>query len=265
MYPESSRTREVMIKLLTAIESEEYREGCQLPAERKLADKLKVSRITVRRALQALQTFGYVERRPYAGTFVAPKHQRGLQLAPTSSVPFVPAPLAALPVHEHQSAPTKFHFDDVGETGHVIFLAPVALIAADAYLAEALQLPPRALVLRRLRLFTSADGLPYEIADAYYPAEPFADLLQLEKDEVSVEDWLAETYGRRPKHVVEMAGVRPASNFECQCLHIVRLSWVFDIERKVLDQDNRTLELARIVRPVKGNFLRREYDVESTT
>jgi len=45
--------------------------GYQLPTERELSELYGVSRITIRQALGALSTDGYVERRQGAGTFVA--------------------------------------------------------------------------------------------------------------------------------------------------------------------------------------------------
>jgi len=59
-------------ELLTEkIDSGEWEPGYRLPSEQELATELEVSRITVREAMQRLETSGLVERRRGVGTFVA--------------------------------------------------------------------------------------------------------------------------------------------------------------------------------------------------
>jgi DNA-binding FadR family transcriptional regulator len=63
---------ETVERLLTAIKLGIVGPGNRLPAERELADRLSVSRVTLREAIRALQKSGYVESRRgrYGGTFV---------------------------------------------------------------------------------------------------------------------------------------------------------------------------------------------------
>lgn len=55
---------------LLALIKEQYGVGSQLPSEAELAEKLQVSRVTLREALQALEEDGIVARRHGVGTFV---------------------------------------------------------------------------------------------------------------------------------------------------------------------------------------------------
>ncbi|MBU0703794.1 MAG: GntR family transcriptional regulator [Chloroflexi bacterium] len=70
--------------LLDRIESGELRPGDRLPPERNLSRVLGVNRMTVRRALQVLESQGLLLRRQGAGTYVAePKIERqAAQLVP---------------------------------------------------------------------------------------------------------------------------------------------------------------------------------------
>jgi GntR family transcriptional regulator len=65
--------------LLTQITNGAYSPGDALPPERELTAAFDVSRITVRRAIEELESEGYVRREQGRGTFVAPPGiQRGI-------------------------------------------------------------------------------------------------------------------------------------------------------------------------------------------
>ncbi|GAA4009752.1 GntR family transcriptional regulator [Deinococcus rubellus] len=71
----SPRYVQVARTLESAIERGEYQPGNALPAERELATRLGVSRVTVRQAIAQLAERGLVQRRHGSGTFVAPGQQ----------------------------------------------------------------------------------------------------------------------------------------------------------------------------------------------
>lgn len=62
--------RQLQQALRQAIEEDRFAPDGALPAERQLAQELGISRITVRKALDALEHEGLLERRPGAGNFV---------------------------------------------------------------------------------------------------------------------------------------------------------------------------------------------------
>lgn len=56
--------------LIEEIKSGKLKHGDKVPSERELADKLQISRMTIRHAIDILEREGFVERRPRVGTFV---------------------------------------------------------------------------------------------------------------------------------------------------------------------------------------------------
>jgi GntR family transcriptional regulator len=63
-------------RIAAAIESGELKAGQSLPAERELASLTGLSRVTVRKAVQALVQAGRLVRRRGSGTFVAPRVEK---------------------------------------------------------------------------------------------------------------------------------------------------------------------------------------------
>lgn len=68
--PEGFKARRVYLSLCDQITSGDLRDGESLPGEQKLAETFGVSRVTVRRALDALSQGGLIERRAGSGTKV---------------------------------------------------------------------------------------------------------------------------------------------------------------------------------------------------
>ena len=55
------------------IENKKYKVGERIPAERQLASKFNVSRMTLRQAIKTLEDEGILERRLGSGTYVSSK------------------------------------------------------------------------------------------------------------------------------------------------------------------------------------------------
>ncbi|WP_435140339.1 GntR family transcriptional regulator [Pseudopelagicola sp. nBUS_19] len=68
--PEGAKARRVYLSLRDQISVGQFSEGETLPGEQKLAEAFGVSRVTVRRALDALTQCGLIERRAGSGTKV---------------------------------------------------------------------------------------------------------------------------------------------------------------------------------------------------
>lgn len=67
-------------QLAERIKSGTLAPGDALPAERKIADRYGVSRVTVRRAMEELVTDGLIDQRQGAGTFVSKRLQQPLSI-----------------------------------------------------------------------------------------------------------------------------------------------------------------------------------------
>jgi GntR family transcriptional regulator len=70
ILPEGAKARRVYLSLRDQITGGELSDGETLPGEQKLAETFGVSRVTVRRALDALASGGLIERRAGSGTRV---------------------------------------------------------------------------------------------------------------------------------------------------------------------------------------------------
>lgn len=68
--PDGGKARRVYLLLRDEIANSLHGARAQLPGEQRLAESFGVSRVTIRRALRALETDGLIERRAGSGTFV---------------------------------------------------------------------------------------------------------------------------------------------------------------------------------------------------
>jgi GntR family transcriptional regulator len=68
--PEGGKARRVYLSLHAALSSRQQEDGSLLPSEARLAEMHGVSRVTVRRALDALARDGLIEKKPGAGSIV---------------------------------------------------------------------------------------------------------------------------------------------------------------------------------------------------
>ncbi|MEM9552145.1 MAG: GntR family transcriptional regulator, partial [Pseudomonadota bacterium] len=79
--PEGGKARRVYLLLRDEIANGIHPDRSLLPAEQRLAETFGVSRVTVRRALDALSADGLIERRAGSGTMVRHRHQSDGQIA----------------------------------------------------------------------------------------------------------------------------------------------------------------------------------------
>lgn len=79
--PEGGKARRVYLLLRDDISNGRYGEGEFLPGENRLAETLSVSRITVRRALEALAADGWIEKKTGAGSVVLSQRTKDEKIA----------------------------------------------------------------------------------------------------------------------------------------------------------------------------------------
>ncbi|WP_088622167.1 GntR family transcriptional regulator [Oceanicola sp. 22II-s10i] len=137
--------QQVSRDLIERIAGEGLEQGAMLPSEAELCEEYGVSRITIRAAIGQLVERGLLVRRPGVGTFVTGRRN------------------------------TAREFNLVGflEEARLFTSEPVfnEVIAADADLAEVLELPPGAAV-RHIRTSVHKNGEPQTVADGYSADTP---------------------------------------------------------------------------------------------
>lgn len=139
---------QISLLLKDGITSGRYRPGDRLPTEEVLCRTHGVSRVTVRRALQSLETQGYIERRPRVGTIVS-------SAAAVLSMPS--------PIDEYLR-----HVEERRKLSHHVVL-DFGIMASPSEVACSLQLREGDPVLRVERLRVMGD-LPIAHSTVYLPA-----------------------------------------------------------------------------------------------
>lgn len=148
--PEGGKTRRIYLILRDEITGGAIAPGAALPGELKLAGMHGVSRVTIRRALDALVADGLVERRAGSGTLVR---------RPGSMPTHIRADFATLMPHIRQ----------MGDNTTARLLS-FSYGPAPAQVVEAMRLPEGARAQRAVRL-RAVDGLPFSHLTTWVPEQ----------------------------------------------------------------------------------------------
>jgi GntR family transcriptional regulator len=192
--------------------------GDRLPAERELAERFGVSRMTLRQALGALEQRGRLKRSKgrYGGTFVAvPK----LELAGTSGLS-----------------------DQLRGLGVAAGAVLLHATERDATPDEAV-LGRRVVAIERVRL---ANGEPVALERGAYAADAFPGLLE-EQLEGSLYELMRRRYDQVPVRAVERLEPALARSDEAEALGIERGAPVMLVDRTAYSAAGRPVERSRDV------------------
>lgn len=205
-----------------AIREGGYQPGDRLPPEREFAERLDVSRSTLRLALHDLERAGIVVRRPGrgGGTFVAtPKVERDL------------GSFAGLGEYIRRQG--------LAAGARVI---NVALTGAEPAVAEALRLSPGdpVVAITRVRL---ADGEPIALERSRFPADRFPGLAEQALGG-SLYELLTEKYGEKPGRAVERIEPVAATAEAAALLDVPPGTPLLAVERVAYDQTGVPIEHA---------------------
>jgi GntR family transcriptional regulator len=205
--------------LLDEIQNGGFSPGERIPSEADLEAKYKVSRITVRQAIQSLVQEGLLYRQQGRGTFVArPKVRHSLNTLTSFSRQML----------------------DRGMTPSTKLIES-EIVAARGLVQEALAVPDGTLVtkLRRLRL---ADEEVMGIQTAYIPVSLCPELADLIGDNISLYDLLRRKYDLRPVRAIENYTAVLLEPYEARLLDQKQRQPALAAERITYLADNRALE-----------------------
>jgi GntR family transcriptional regulator len=194
--------------------------GARVGAERELAERLGVSRSTIRAALGDLERSGVIRRTRGrgGGIFVA---ERKVERDLTT--------VAGLPAYLRRGG---FQSD--------ARVLSTATVEADADTAEALGLGEGALVLEVVRV-RLADGEPLSLERALFPAERFPGLLDRSLGG-SLYELLQAHYGLAPGEAEEHIEVVAAGTAEARLLELRRGAPLLAVARTAWDASGRPFE-----------------------
>ena len=198
----------------------DLRVGDRLPAERELCDKWRVSRGTIRQALDALAARGLIERGVGRGTFVAS---------------------GKVEVRLHDVAGFTEQMARAGVEAHARVLR-AAVLPAPEQVAGELELEPGAAVVRveRLRL---AGRLALTLEDSWVPSGRFPGIEDLDL-RGSIYALMRDLYGRVPVRVVETLEPVVAQRHSAELLGVAAGSPLMLVERTAFDSDGVAVEFA---------------------
>ncbi len=193
--------------------------GTAVPSERVLSEELQLSRMTVRRAIEALVDEKVLERRHGSGTYVCPEPVR-------------------------QSIDRVLGFADemrsLGKTAGSE-LVEFSTVEAPGTVAERFHIEPGTHVTRIVRIRT-ADGRPLALQTTFLPPrfQPFSleKLLQYG----SLYATFKAAYGIEPYKAQQIVSARLPNEDEIRHLNVDRLTPVLMITRTTVDEQRNVLE-----------------------
>ncbi len=206
------------------IVSNQLRSDESIPSERDLAEELRVSRMTVRQALNALREEGLIYQKRGRGTFVSP---------------------LKMDIHTRN---LKGFSDEMGRRG----MNPTSLViaarieAANAELAAKLHLDSDAdvFMLKRLRL---ADGIPMSVETTYLPAARFAGLDRYDFAKESLYKVLETDYDVRIYAAAEDLEATAGDAETSRHLGVAENSPLLVVSRTVFAEGNQPIEFTKSV------------------
>ena len=265
---DTSRAHEIREALRSGIMTGKYPIGDRLPPERVLVHDFKVSRDTVRRALQDLEAQYYIQRRGAAGTFVLDWRRQGPENqlnGADDGHDHRPKKKPQLRWLEAEARQLRYRlYRSIPPNGKVLYFEQPILTPADTFEAEHLEVPERSLVMRRFRTIGTVQDVPYEEVTSYYPGKPFVELFESGIDEISLQQWLTENYEPRASRITEQILVRvegPLTQGSISMLHLGDI-W-YDIFRTVRDDAGHILQFDTVHVPAEFCRLTYEFDARA--
>ena len=183
--------------------------GDRVPSEHELSEALNVSGITVKRALNELQQEGVIQRIQGRGSFIAKPRRIILGLERLYSI---------------TTAAQKSGMASTSQTLELKVIPATANIARELRIAQNEDIAK----LVRLRLI---DGQPLAVDTSYMPLVLFPTIMDMDFDQVSLYEFMANDYGIEPIRAREFLEPVLINEFEAQILEVPQGSPAMLIER----------------------------------
>jgi GntR family transcriptional regulator len=202
------------------IQQGHWKPNDRLPTEDEICEQFKVSKATVRQALQELASAGFVRREQGRGTFVA-----------DNKIQFGPKILSSFT-------------DEMRDTGMKAGsrVLEKALIPASIEVAAKLDVPVGSLLFMLTRLRLAADE-PMGIQTAYVPNELAPGLSDIDFTTASLYETLQQKYGLMADHATQLHFATIADAGQAQLLGIAPGAPLVGGERLTYLRGGRPLEL----------------------
>src|SRR5215467_2975113 len=215
---ELSKAEEIAARLRQKIMASPLHAGTRIASERGLSAEFGVSRMTVRHAIEILESEGLVARYPGRGTFVGGIRERVL-MEKGRETRNRPEASSITGSELRMSGSFIKDMERLGRKPQVQFLEQPALVPSNVEIASHLNMEKGTLVLKRYRL-QLADNLPYRLIESYYPSDLFGALLTTDIRDKPLFMWLQEQHGLRVSRAQETLIARPVTPRERQLLRI---------------------------------------------
>lgn len=220
---------------------EPFLPGSKLPTERAIAERLGVSRQTVRHAFGRLERDGLVFRRQGDGTYVSQPRVEG-------SLRFLSGFTSEL---SQRGVRVRSRVLDLR------LVTPSAVVASQLELAGT---PDSAVMLRRVR---SLDGTPAALETVWLPADLCSSLLHMRMEDRSLYSVLRDALGLIPHRATERLSGTILDEFEARELDRRPGDPALLVERSTKDIDGRPIEAVKsLLRADRFSFTT-ELDLET--
>lgn len=214
--------------IIKKIEEKKYLPGEAIPSERKMAETYGVNRMTVKRAISKLVELGYLIRKPGAGTYVAQRDKKKIDLSYMDQTTGNAGVSAML---RNSGLETSSKVLGVGEVLDSKYLSYKLALGNDE----------NVLGLHRVRL---AGGEPFAIEYTYVPQKYFDDLEDFDFSKVSLYDYM-DTKEHMPIHFIQNLVICEANEKVAELLGIERGTAIFKIEYQGADKDYNLVEYTK--------------------
>ena len=214
--------------IIKKIEEKKYLPGEAIPSERKMAETYGVNRMTVKSAINKLVEQGYLIRKPGAGTYVAQRDYKKIDLSYMDEVTGNSGVTAML---TRSGMETSSKVLGCGEVAHSKYLNYKLALGGEETVYG----------LHRVRL---AGNQPFAIEYTYMPKQDFEDIENFDFSKVSLYDYM-DTKGHMPRHFIQNLIICEANEKVAELLGVERGTAVFKIESQGADKDYNLVEYTK--------------------